>query len=199
MRIEGITSNIPTKAVVNDKDADGKSVKAGAIKDSVSEERAAVVFKSGDKTADNNVKIGYKPDEKMVAKLISETEARMEQLKSLVERMILNQGKKFKNSAEMYEALRDGKLNVDPATAAQAQAEISEDGFWGVEQTSDRMVSFAKALTGGDPAKGEEMKAAFIKGFEEAKKAWGGALPSICNETYDATIKKFDEWIAGGK
>lgn len=82
-------------------------------------------------------------------------------------------------------------------TQSSAQAAISEDGYWGVEQTSQRLVSFAMALVGGDPSKAEEMREAFIKGYEAAEEAFGGTLPEISRKTYDATMKLFDEWASG--
>ena len=66
--------------------------------------------------------------------------------------------------------------------------------WWGVNQTSERILSFAKALTGGDPDKIEEMREAFEKGFKEATKSWGKELPEISQKTYDAVMKGFDEW-----
>ena len=66
-----------------------------------------------------------------------------------------------------------------------------------MNQTSDRLVDFAKALTGGDSSKIESMRSAIKKGFEEAKKLWGGELPEISQKTYDATMKKLDEWAKG--
>ena len=70
----------------------------------------------------------------------------------------------------------------------------SENGYWGVEQTSDRILDFAKALAGNDPDKAEEMLDAFKKGFEEATKAWGDELPEISQKTYDAVLEKFEAW-----
>ncbi|MGN0291831.1 MAG: hypothetical protein ACI4C5_07855, partial [Lachnospiraceae bacterium] len=63
--------------------------------------------------------------------------------------------------------------------------------------TSDRIVEFAKALSGGDPEKADEMLAAFKKGFEQATAAWGKELPDISSRTYDAVVKKFDAWKNG--
>lgn len=83
---------------------------------------------------------------------------------------------------------------MDAATKAQAQEDVSEDGYWGVKQTSERILDFAKALTGGDPSKIDEMKAAFEKGFKAAEKLWGGELPEISQKTYDAVMKGFEEW-----
>lgn len=84
--------------------------------------------------------------------------------------------------------------NISPEDQAAAQEAISEDGYWGVKQTSERLVSFAKALVGGDPSRVEEMRDAFIKGYQEAEKVWGGELPEISQKTYDAVMKLFDEW-----
>ena len=38
------------------------------------------------------------------------------------------------------------------------------------------------------------MREAFIQGYKDAEKAWGGTLPEISQKTYDATMKLFDEW-----
>ena len=51
-------------------------------------------------------------------------------------------------------------------------------------------------MTGGDPDKIEEMREAFEKGFKQATEAWGDKLPDISQRTYDATMKKFDDWAA---
>ena len=90
-------------------------------------------------------------------------------------------------------------FTVDPATQAQAQADIAEDGYWGVSQTSQRILDFATALTGGDPDKIEEMRSAFLKGYKQAEKTWGGNLPDISKQTYDAVMKGFDDMAAAAK
>ncbi len=85
-------------------------------------------------------------------------------------------------------------LEVDDATRLQAQQDISEDGYWGVNQTAGRILDFAKALAGDDPDKLEEMKAAVEKGFKLAENMWGGSLPSISQQTYNKVMEGFDEW-----
>lgn len=143
----------------------------------------------------NVTKKEYKQDTATIAKLKADAERRTGQLRDLVEKLMLKQGETF-DEANMYALLREGKVQVDPETAAQAKADIAEDGYWGVNQTSDRLVSFAKALTGGDPDKADEMIAAIKKGFDAATKAWGGELPDICKKTLDAALKKLDDWKA---
>ena len=88
----------------------------------------------------------------------------------------------------------DGTITVDEATAKQAQEDISEDGYWGVKQTSERILDFAKALTGGDSGKVEDIRKAIEKGFSEAAKLWGDKLPEISQKTHDAVMKGLDEW-----
>lgn len=79
----------------------------------------------------------------------------------------------------------------------QAKKDTAEDGYWGAEKTSDRMIEFAIALAGNDPDKLSEMKDAFLKGYEKAEKTWGGELPELCQKTREMTIDKFDKLIKG--
>ena len=69
---------------------------------------------------------------------------------TLTGEMLLKQGQTLTDATDIYALLREGKLEVDPEVKAQAQKDIAEDGYWGVEQTSERLLSFAKALAGGD-------------------------------------------------
>ncbi len=39
------------------------------------------------------------------------------------------------------------------------------------------------------------MKEAVEKGFKEATKSWGKDLPDISSRTYDAVMKKFDDFF----
>jgi len=89
-----------------------------------------------------------------------------------------------------------GEVEVDPEVVAQAKKDVAEDGYWGVEQTAERIVSFAKALTGGDASKAEEMRAAIEKGFGGAKEVWGDELPEISQNTYDRVNEMLDDWVA---
>ena len=138
----------------------------------------------------------YKPDTALIQKLKADADARTAQLRSLVEQMMVKQGKAYGDANDIWSFLAKGDYKVDPATKAQAQADIAEDGYWGVEQTSQRIIDFANALTGGDPDKIEDMREAFKKGYAMAEKKWGGELPEISKKTYDAVMKKFDE-LAG--
>lgn len=156
-------------------------------------ESDAAVYDKTDKT-DKTEKPTYKQNTALVEKLKADAEARTAQMRSLVEKMMMKQGQTVNSSMDYLMALKNGTVKVDAATRKQAQDDISEDGYWGVKQTSDRLVSFAKALTGGDPSKADEMMKAIEKGFGQAKKAWGGDLPDLCQKTLEATREKMNEW-----
>lgn len=81
-------------------------------------------------------------------------------------------------------------------TQEEAQELISEDGYFGVEKTSQRIVDFAINGFGNDPSKLQEMKDAIDQGFLEAQDAFGGALPEISQQTYDAIMEKLDAFAA---
>ena len=133
----------------------------------------------------------------VVAQLKADQEARMAQMQSLVTKMFSKQGITIGTADDMWKALAGGNFTADAETIAQAKEDISEDGYWGVKQTSERIFSFAQALAGDDEEKMAKKKAAFEKGFKEATKTWGKELPDISQNTRDAVLKKFDDYFAG--
>jgi hypothetical protein len=135
----------------------------------------------------------------IVAQLKADAEERTAQMTDLVRQMMSQQGSTLGKTSDMWSFLASGNFTVDAATKAQAQADISDDGYWGVSQTSQRIFDFAMALTGGDETEMEKMRAAFEKGFKQATSAWGKELPSISQNTYDATEKLFDDYAASLK
>ena len=138
-----------------------------------------------------------KTDYALVNKLKADAEQRTSQLRSLVEKMMTKQGVAIGTADDMWKFLAKGDFTVDEATRAQAQADIADDGYWGVDQTSDRILDFAKALSGNDPEKADLLLDAFKKGFKEATKSWGQDLPDISQRTYDAVVEKFNKWKNG--
>jgi len=152
------------------------------------EDTAAVYEPSTDK------KLTYAPNQELIARLKADAQASVDQLQNLVNELISKQANSYGQATDMWQFLASGNYTVDAATKTQAQADIAEDGYWGVNATSDRILDFAEALSGGDPEKMKEMKDAFKKGFEEATKSWGKSLPDISSKTYDSVMEKFDKW-----
>lgn len=147
------------------------------------EETAAVYDKS---------KLSEDDRKAIVSQLKADQEKRQSQLTDLVKDMISKQTSTFGQANNIWRFLAKGDFTVDEETRKKAQADIAEDGYWGVEQTSDRIVSFATALAGNDSTALEKMRDAFIKGYKQSEKQWGGKLPDISQRTYDAVMKKFD-------
>ncbi len=131
----------------------------------------------------------------IVDQLKADQEKREAQLTSLVQDMLSKQTNAFGAANNIWRFLASGNYTVDEETQKKAQEDISEDGYWGVEQTSDRIVSFATALAGNDADALEEMREAFLKGYEQAEDAWGGELPEISQKTYDAVLEKIDSLL----
>jgi hypothetical protein len=110
-------------------------------------------------------------------------------------RLILDTFKEQGLSARI--ATSDTVIDFQDLTPEAARDLIAEDGYFGVEQTSDRILTAAVALAGSDPAKLDQIKAGIEKGFDMAAKALGGSLPDISSQTYDAVMKKLDAWARG--
>ena len=135
-----------------------------------------------------------KQNQELVAKLKAESDARADQFRSLVEDMLFKQGKTVSLTDNIYAMLRKGEIEVTPEVQAQAKKDIAEDGYWGVEQTSERLFSFAKAISGDNAEMADKLIAAVEKGFKQATKTWGDELPDLCKKTLDATIEKLNAW-----
>ena len=91
------------------------------------------------------------------------------------------------------------QIRLSAEDIAKAKEDVSEDGYWGVKQTSQRLFDFACALAGDDEGKMREMQKAMEKGFKQATGAWGKDLPGICGETKAAANKLFDDYYASKK
>lgn len=130
----------------------------------------------------------YKMDHDEVAKLMNDSERRLQNFQDLLQGLMQNQSGTYK----VFMLGRE--FNVDQKTVDKAKADLEPGGDQSVQVVADRIVAMAKALTGGDPSKVEEMKAAAIKGFELAEKAWGGKLPDISQQTHTEVMRQFSAW-----
>ena len=196
MSVNGVTSTQAAAAYSYNSTSAAKEKTSAEEAATKTTEDTGVIYEHSTDTNTSSTKKTYKPDTALINKLKADADARTSQLRSLVEQMMGKQATTYGNANDIWSFLRSGKYTVDPATKAQAQADIAEDGYWGVGQTSDRIIQFATALTGGDPDKIEAMRDAFKKGYAQAEKTWGGSLPEISQKTYDAVMEKFDKLAA---
>ena len=119
-----------TKQNTTEKNATEKTTTANT------EAPAATYTKTETKKNNGNYVTLNKQNQEIVAKLKAESDARANQLRSIVEEMLFKQGKTVTVADNMYALLRKGEIVVTPEVQAQARKDIAEDGYWGVEQTS---------------------------------------------------------------
>ena len=182
-------------SVKSDSKAKSESTDSKAKTEAKSEE-AAVYEKSKepDKKAAYSInKMSEKDRASLVQKLKQDQLDRQGQLSSLVQKMFSKQAGVSK-LADLFSP--ENLKNVSEADIKQAQEDVSEDGYWGVKQTSQRLFDFASALAGDDVEKMKEMQAAMEKGYKLATKDWGQDLPGISKDTLDAANKLFDDYYA---
>ncbi|WP_026521308.1 hypothetical protein [Butyrivibrio sp. VCB2001] len=192
-----VTNNIATTytSTVNSPVEDKKKDKEVEVK----KEAAAVYEKSEENSSTSKVSSKETDRAKIIQQLKADDALRQQQLLDIVHKMMGKQAKTYgianseNDEDSIWKFLAKGDFTVDAATKAQAQEDISENGYWGVKQTSERILDFAKALAGDDPEKLEKMRSAFEKGYKQAEKTWGGELPDISKQTFDAVMKGFDE------
>lgn len=148
---------------------------------------AAAVYEKGSSRIANPTKVNQ---------MKIDMSSRLNDMQNLVTTMFKKQGIAIGTADEMWRKLASGDFTADADTIAKAKEDISEDGYWGVKQTSERMFDFAKALAGDDPEKMKKMQDAIEKGFKEATKTWGRTMPDITQDTHDAVTKLFEDYYA---
>ena len=125
-----------------------------------------------------------------VLQLLGVDSKNLAQLRDRITKVFTDQGMDLKFKAG------DQDVDLQQLTPEEAQKLIGEDGYFGVEKTSQRLMDIAVGAAGGDVSKLDIMKKGLAQGFAEAKKAFGDWLPDISYATYDAAVKKLDEWAA---
>ncbi len=115
---------------------------------------------------------------------------REKSLTDMVRKLISGQGNAFQKA--------NGGINISGTVSQEAirkaKEDISEDGYYGVKQTSQRLFDFASALAGDDVEKMQKMQKAMNKGIGQAARMLGGDLPSICKDTQDAANQLFKNY-----
>lgn len=194
MDINGISQVMAANYENNKIGKDTEKKNTESVTETVLTEGAAAEYEKSE-VSDKNQTVKY--DVATIEKMKAEAELKTAQLRTLVEKMLLKQGQKFTTLADAFDMIKEGTIEVDDETAVEAAKEVADDGYWGVEQTSERLFSFAKALAGNDPTKADSMLEALQKGFDEATSSWGSELPEICQKTLEATRKKLTDWRDG--
>ena len=133
------------------------SAKADTASKTEEKNESGVVYDKSDKSSDTGKatysvnKMSAEDRAALVKQLKADQESRQQQLTNIVKQMMGQQATTFATSDDsMWKFLAKGNYTVDAQTKAQAQKDISEDGYYGVKQTSERLFDFASALAGDD-------------------------------------------------
>lgn len=153
----------------------------------------------------------YTRDNAALVRMRTESDLQSQLLRRMIEKMITEQ---YEAGNHLFQLLYgDRAIQIDPTlrsavttlpraeqvdepTRAQAEAMVGEEGFYGVAHTSARIVDYARAIGGGDPAKIDTLRGAVEQAFTDVRKTLGGQLPDITQETHTAVMAGFDSWKA---
>ena len=80
---------------------------------------------------------------------------------------------------------------------SEAAELVSEDGLFGITQTSERIANFVINGAGGDEDRLRAGKEGMLQGFKEAEDMWGGELPEISQKTMQAAVEMVDKAMNG--
>lgn len=180
-----------TAADIDSEETKETAVGVGAVEDVVKEDS----FTQSNQADDEEGAITYTPPKKLSAEQIQAMKDQITQsMLEFAEKLLGKQAEKV-NKTDFAALAQQLGLGTTPE---EAQKAIAEDGMWGVDAVSTRLVDMAISLTGGDPAKAALMREAIQKGFEQAGVALGGELPQISQDTYTETMNRLDYWEANG-
>lgn len=129
-------------------------------------------------------------DQVDISLLIEETNQAKEHLRQIVEDLLKRQGIEI----DLLKDLKPEDIKVDQQARDEAKLMIEDGGPLSPEAVSDRIVDFAKSISGGDKEKLSLLRDAIEEGFEQAKELMGGELPEISSQTYDLIQEKLDAW-----
>lgn len=179
MKINNIQGKLP---IVSPEKVDDKNKATNSKSKNL--EAAAIYEKSEGKDK------GHVYNKETIEELKRDSEKAYGYLRRIVEDMLRRQGMTLNLIGS------DDMAEVDETARLEAQELIGPNGALGVEAVSDRLVNFAKAISGGDKSKLASLRKAIDQGFKAAEKILG-KLPDISQKTYDRVMEKLDAWEDG--
>ncbi|MFZ6779766.1 DUF5610 domain-containing protein [Undibacterium sp. Ji83W] len=125
--------------------------------------------------------------------LLEESNRKAQDIINLIKPLVEQQGLELSKVVSGQQ-----KITASPEAIKAAQAAIADGGEFSVQKTAERILSFAKAAIGDDPAKLDKITAAVEKGFKEAADILGGSLPDISKQTLETIRTEFARWKSEG-
>ena len=103
-------------------------------------------------------------------------------------------GKESENGMNLENTGYTGKP-ISELSQDEAKELVSDEGYFGVTQTSDRVSNFVFNFAGDNLEILQKGREGIVKGFQEAEKLFGGELPDISYKTQERTLALIDEKI----
>ena len=86
----------------------------------------------------------------------------------------------------------DGK-NIAELSKEEAAKLVSEDGFFGIEKTSQRIADFVIKGAGDSAERFRQGREGVLQGYAMAEEMWGGELPEISQKTLQSALETIDK------
>jgi hypothetical protein len=113
-----------------------------------------------------------------------------------VQSNLLKLNDKFTKAYDEFQSfLKDvgyGGKPIAELSKDEAAALVSEDGIFGIKQTSQRIADFVINGAGGDEGKIRAGREGMLLGFKQAEEMWGGKLPEISQITMQKATEIVD-------
>jgi len=87
-------------------------------------------------------------------------------------------------------------VKIEGLTQEEAKELVSDDGFFGVNQTAKRVFDFVIKGAEDNPELLKAGRQGVIDGLKDAEKEWGGKLPDIAYKTQAKTLQMLDEYMS---
>ncbi len=179
-KIESTTAKEAAKEEVKSTDANDKSAQGVTFEKSDGYVAKKATYDINKKSASDRAAI--------VEQMKKASEDQRQSLINMVQKMMDTQAGKSKVANS---SIISGTVTEE--ARRKAAEDISEDGYWGAKQTSQRLFDFASALAGDDVEKMKKMQEAMNKGIGQAAAKLGG-LNSLGQQTQDAANQLFKDY-----
>jgi len=92
--------------------------------------------------------------------------------------------------------LHSHSVKIEGLSQEEAKELVSEDGFFGINQTAKRVFDFVIKGAKDNPDLLKAGREGVIQGLKDAENEWGGKLPDIAYKTQTKTLQMIDEYMA---
>jgi hypothetical protein len=114
-----------------------------------------------------------------------------------VQNQLTNSQDEFTNNYQEFQSfLKEIGYNgqsISTLSKDEAAKLVSQDGIFGVKQTSQRIADFVIKGSGGDEDLMRAGREGMLQGFADAEKAWGDTLPDISQQTMKQATEMIDK------